>query len=138
MSKANVFTVNQRILDLQSRVLALETANKQLIQWVEGALSTKINDAKNIIQDSIRIPADGKDGVDGVSITGQPGAKGDRGDCTIPNDSEVAAALHAIRQKHARCLAMLQAALEANGKRKHSGTKAVLDAELKTIEASLR
>jgi hypothetical protein len=134
----NKYTVTSKILDLQSRVLALETANKELRQWVEGALSTKINDAKNLIQDSIRIPVDGapgRDGVDGRSIIGP---QGPRGDVLIPNDSEVAASLLALRQKHARSLAAIQVALEANGKRKYSGMKAILDAELKTIEASLR
>jgi hypothetical protein len=77
----------------------------------------------------------------GASIkgdTGDIGETGERGDCLIPNDSEVAAALLALRQKHARFLAMLQEEMAANGKRQHNGLKKVLEGVLKTIESSLQ
>jgi hypothetical protein len=135
----NKYTVGAKLSDLTSRVTSLEKENAELRTHLAGKLETLVNDARNIIQGQIKIPRDGKDGCNGVDgATGATGVKGDRGDCTIPNDSEVAAALLVIRQKHARALAMIQAALEANSKRKHSGAKVVLDAELKTIEASLR
>lgn len=80
----------------------------------------------------------GKDGKDGQSIVGPAGPKGDRGDCLIPNDSEVAAALIALRQKHAAALARIQDALAKNSGRKHSGIKKVLEAELQLIASELK
>ena len=137
-TRENRFTVHQRLAASEARMTALEAENKQLRQWVLGELSTKINDAKNLIQDSIRIPVDGRNGRDGVSIVGPAGPKGDRGDCLIPNDSEVAAALIALRQKHAAALARIQDALVKNSGRKHSGIKKVLEAELQLIASELK
>jgi hypothetical protein len=120
----NKYTVTSKILDLQSRVLALETANKELRQWVEGALSTKINDAKNLIQDSIRIPVDGapgRDGVDGRSIIGP---QGPAGDITTYGPEELQQAVIALRIKlktlHATFLARLIE--EIDGHKKGGGS----------------
>jgi Collagen triple helix repeat (20 copies) len=76
----------------------------------------------------------GKDGIDGQSIVGPQGPKGDRGDCTIPNDSELAAAVLNLRKKHAAILAKIAYELELNGGRPHNGLKTALTAILKVIE----
>jgi hypothetical protein len=110
--KDTKYTVNQRILDLQSRVLALETENKTLRTWVLGELATKINDAKNTIQGQIRIPQDGKDGRDGRDSN----VPGPRGDILYIGPAEVAAQIQILRTARARVQAAIyQALAEANG-----------------------
>jgi len=118
-TRENRFTVHQRLAASEARLTALEAENKQLRQWVLGELTSKINDAKNVIQDSIRIPQDGapgrdgRDGVDGQSIVGP---QGPRGDVLIPNESEAQAALKEARlklaQRHAAFIAPIVRRLE--------------------------
>lgn len=130
----NKYSVNAKLLDLASRLTALEAENKALRTHLWGALETKANDLRHVIQDSIRVPVDGKDGKDGangVSITGPQGVKGA---CLVPNDSEIAAALLGYRKKHAAILAKILELQEQNGRRPHSGMKATLAAILKIIE----
>jgi hypothetical protein len=99
------YSVNSKISDLQARVLSLETANKNLLAFVESELQTRINDARNILRGQIRdgidgAPGkDGRDGVDGQSIVGP---QGPRGDVLIPNESEAQAALKEARLNNAR------------------------------------
>jgi hypothetical protein len=73
---SNIYTVNGRLAELTSRVSELEAENKRLRVHLTGALQTAINDAKHVIQDSIRVPVDGKDGRDGCDSTvpGPPGS----------------------------------------------------------------
>jgi hypothetical protein len=83
MAHPNKFTVHQRIGQLENAVTELRKENKELRVHLAGALQTAVNDAKNLIQGSIRVPADGKDGapgrdgVDGQSIVGPQGPAGD-------------------------------------------------------------
>lgn len=93
----NKYTVHQRLADLTSRVTELEAENKKLRVHLVGALQTAVNDAKNVIQDSIRVPVDGKDGRDGV--TGPQGENGGRGDVLIPNETELQQAVIGLRRK---------------------------------------
>jgi len=135
------YGVHNRLAGLENAVTELKAENANLRVHLKGALETAVNDAKNLIQDSIRVPLDGKDGrngVDGVSITGPQGAKGDRGDVLIPNDSEVAAALQALRLKLAKWQAAVQFAYEQNYGTKHRGLKVAIDNTLKTIENQAR
>jgi hypothetical protein len=71
------YSVNAKLLDLASRLTALEKENADLRVHLKGALQTAVNDAKNIIQDSIRVPQDGKDGE---SIVGPKGETGEPGE----------------------------------------------------------
>jgi hypothetical protein len=113
-TRENRFTVHQRLVASEARLTALEAENKQLRQWVLGELTSKINDAKNVIQDSIRIPQDGspgkdgRDGLDGQSIVGP---KGDTGDLLVIPESEMAQAVIAMRiklkERHAAAIAVL-------------------------------
>ncbi len=104
-TRENRFTVHQRLAASEARLTALEQENAQLRAWVLGTVASQINDAKNVIQDSIRIPQDGapgkdgRDGVDGQSIVGP---KGERGDVLIPNESEAHAALKEARLNNAK------------------------------------
>jgi hypothetical protein len=144
-------TINQTKYGVANRLAALETSvtelraeNNALRAWVLAELGSKINDSHNVIQSavacdfrelqaSIRIPRDGADGKDGQSIVGP---QGPRGDCTIPNDSEVASALLALRRNHARVLAKVKYELELAGKQ-NRGIDAVLKAVLQAIERDL-
>jgi hypothetical protein len=138
------YTVNARLVDLQSRCTALEAENKELRVHLAGRQEMLIGEAERRIQDELYATIrtlresikDGRDGVDGA--TGAQGAKGERGDCLIPNDNEVAASLLEIRQRHARFLATIQAAMEANGKQPSRALKRVIDGVLTTIENSLK
>jgi hypothetical protein len=141
MSGANKYTVHTRIAMLENAVTELKKENAELRTHLAGKLETLVNDKARLIQAGIRIPQDGKDGrngVDGVSITGPQGAKGDRGDCLIPSDSEVAAALQALRLKLAKWQAAVQFAYEQNYGTKHRGLKVAIDNTLKTIENQAR
>lgn len=93
------YTVQQRLSDLTSRVTTLEKENANLRTHLAGALQTAVNDAKNTIQSSIKIPVDGRDGVDGESIVGPRGERGERGDVLIPNETELQQAVIALRRK---------------------------------------
>jgi len=110
----NRFTVHQRLAASEARLTALETENKQLRQWVLGELTSKINDAKNVIQDSIRIPQDGRDGRDGA--TGAQGIQGERGDVLYISPAEVSECVRALRrklkEKHAAHIAVIVERLE--------------------------
>jgi hypothetical protein len=105
MSGANKFTVHTRLAMLENAVTELRKENTELRVHLAGKLETLVNDAKNVIQDSIRIPQDGapgkdgRDGADGQSIVGP---QGPRGDVLIPNESEAQAALKEARLNNAR------------------------------------
>jgi hypothetical protein len=147
MATHNIYTVNQRIADLQSRVLALETANQALRLWVLAELSTKINDSRSFIQSAVavdfrnlqdefggkfnQLQASIHQGVDGAQ-----GIQGVRGDCTIPNESEIASALLALRKNHARVLADIKYRLELAGGH-HRGMDQVLKIVLQSIQRDL-
>jgi hypothetical protein len=72
----NKYSVNAKLLDLASRLTALEKENADLRVHLKGALQTAVNNAKNVIRDSIRVPQDGKDGE---SIVGPKGETGEPG-----------------------------------------------------------
>lgn len=101
-TRENRFTVHQRLAASEARLTALEAENKTLQLWVLGELTSKINDAKNTIQDSIRIPQDGRDGRDGVDGQSIVGPQGPKGDVLIPNESEAHAALKEARLNNAK------------------------------------
>ncbi len=77
MAAPNKFTVHTRIAMLENAVTELKKENSELRVHLKGALETAVNDAKNTIQDSIRIPQDGRDGREGVDgVDGATGATG--------------------------------------------------------------
>ncbi len=89
----------------ENAIAELKKENAELRVHLKGALETAINDAKNVIQDSIRIPQDGRDGLpgrDGVDGQSIVGPQGPRGDVLIPNESEAQAALKEARLNNAR------------------------------------
>jgi hypothetical protein len=103
----NKYSVNARLSELTSRVTALEAENKELRVHLAGQLETKINDAKHLIQASIRIPQDGKDGRDGRDSV----VPGPRGDITVYGPEELKATVLELRRKlkeqHAKFIAVL-------------------------------
>jgi len=112
MANDTKYSVNGKLLDLASRLTALEKANAELRVHLWGALETKANDLKHVIQDSIRVPVDGargKDGVDGA--TGPQGIQGQPGDLLYAGPEEVKAAADALRAEKVRLRAKYQAAL---------------------------
>jgi hypothetical protein len=89
----------------ENAIAELKKENAELRVHLKGALETAINDAKNVIQDSIRIPQDGRDGLpgrDGVDGQSIVGPQGPRGDVLIPNESEAQAALKEARLNNAK------------------------------------
>ena len=68
-----------------------------------GELKTAINDAKHVIQDSIRVPVDGKDGRDGRDST----VPGPPGSVTYIGPDEVAAAVKEVRAELLRLRAAM-------------------------------
>lgn len=105
MNGANKYTIHTRLAMAENAIAELKKENAELRVHLKGALETAVNDAKNTIQDSIRIPQDGRDGRDGndgQSIKGDKGDKGERGDVLIPNESEAHAALKEARLNNAR------------------------------------
>jgi hypothetical protein len=117
-TRENRFTVHQRLAASEARLTTLEAENKQLRQWVLGELTSKINDAKNVIQDSIRVPQDGKDGRDGAQ--GATGAQGPAGDITVYGPEELQAAVKDLRRKyleaHAKALAVIDQHIDHESK----------------------
>jgi hypothetical protein len=105
MNGANKYTIHSRIAMAENAIAELKKENAELRVHLKGALETAINDAKNVIQDSIRIPQDGRDGLpgrDGVDGQSIVGPQGPRGDVLIPNESEAQAALKEARLNNAR------------------------------------
>jgi hypothetical protein len=135
MSKANVFTVNQRIQDLQSRVLSLETENKSMRTWVESELQTRINDTRNILRGQITDGVDGAAGRDGRDST----VPGPRGEVLYVGPEELQAAVVDARRKlkehHAGVLAILIESIEAS-KRGGPGSQ-LLSRHLETIKRAI-
>ncbi len=123
MGNANKYTVHTRLGLLENAVTELKKENAELRVHLAGKLETLVNDAKNTIQDSIRIPVDGapgkdgRDGVDGQSIVGP---KGDTGDVLVIPESEMAKAVIALRIKlkehHAAVIAVLVEHVEGQKK----------------------
>jgi hypothetical protein len=131
----NVYAVNGRLSQLENAVAELKKENAELRTHLWGALETKANDLKHVIQDSIRTPVDGKDGRSGVDgATGPQGAKGERGDVLVPNETELQQAVQELRLKLARWQAAIQFAHEQNSGQTHRGLKAAIAATLKAIE----
>jgi hypothetical protein len=105
MNGANKYTIHSRIAMAENAIAELKKENAELRVHLKGALETAINDAKNVIQDSIRIPQDGRDGLpgrDGVDGQSIVGPQGPRGDVLIPNESEAQAALKEARLNNAK------------------------------------
>jgi hypothetical protein len=137
MAHNSVYTVNGRLAQLENAVTELRKENAELRVHLKGALQTAINDAKHVIQDSIRVPADGKDGHDGrdgQSIVGPQGERGPAGDITIYGNDELREAVNVLRLKLARWQAAVQFAYEQNTGRTHKGLQSAIDATLRTIE----
>ena len=143
----NKYSVNSKILDLQSRVLALETANKELKLWLLGELQTRINDSQNVIQGaqesdfrelkaSVKNGVDGRNGVDGA--TGPQGAQGVPGDVTYITPVEVEAQVQALRLKLAKWQAAVAFEYEKNTGRKHQGLRAAVAAVLQAVEGQAK
>jgi hypothetical protein len=106
------YGVHNRLAGLENAVTELKAENANLRVHLKGALETAVNDAKNLIQDSIRVPLDGKDGRNGVDgATGPQGAQGVPGDVLIPNEIELQQAVIDLRTKlkeqHAKFIAVL-------------------------------
>lgn len=135
MNGQNKYTVAQRLNGLESRCTALEAENKELRLHLAGHLETKINDAKNLIQDSIRVPADGRDGRDGRDST----VPGPRGEVLYVGPEELQAAVIDARRKlkehHAAVLAILIEGIEAS-KRGGPGSQ-LLSRHLETIKKAI-
>jgi hypothetical protein len=96
-SPPNKYGVANRLLLLENAVTELRKENKELRTHMVGALHTAINDAKNVIQDSIRVPVDGAPGRDGKD--GGTGPQGPPGDVLYIGPDEVAAEVKALRRK---------------------------------------
>lgn len=145
MPTPNKYGVLNRLILLESRCTALEAENKELRLHLVGQLETKINDAKNVIQDSIRIPVDGKDGapgrdgVDGQSIVGP---RGEAGDVLVIGESEQAQAVLGLRRKlkmlHATFLARLIEEIEANKRSGSSPAARILAKHLEVILTDIK
>jgi hypothetical protein len=133
----NKYSVNARLSELASRVTALEAENKELRVHLAGQLETKINDAKHLIQASIRVPLDGKDGRDGRDST----VPGPRGDITVYGPEELQATVIELRRKlkehHAAVLARLIEGIEANRRGSSSPSARILASHLETIKRDI-
>jgi hypothetical protein len=111
-TKPNKYGVHNRLALLENAVTELKRENAELRTHLWTALETKVNDLKNAIQDSIRIPQDGapgKDGRDGVD--GATGPRGEQGDVLVIPESAMAQAVIDLRRKlkerHAAAIAVL-------------------------------
>jgi hypothetical protein len=132
MSHPNKYTVHQQLADLTSRVTELEAENKKLRVHLAGELKTAISDAKNIIQDSIRVPQDGTPGRDGRDST----VSGPRGDVLFIGPAEVEAAVAAVRKElltqRAKYLGAIEQALADSGGT--SGAHQLIRARLQRVK----
>jgi hypothetical protein len=132
MSHPNKYTVHQHLADLTSRVTELEAENKKLRVHLAGELKTAISDAKNIIQDSIRVPQDGAPGRDGRDST----VPGPRGDVLFIGPAEVEAAVAAVRKElltqRAKYLGAIEQALADSGGT--SGAHQLIRARLQRVK----
>lgn len=97
MADPNKYGVHNRLALLENAVTELRKENADLRTHLAGALQTAVNDAKNVIQGSIRVPQDGNDGRDGVSIKGDQGERGPAGDVLYIGPDEVAEAVKKVR-----------------------------------------
>ena len=148
MAAPNKFTVHTRIAMLENAVTELKKENSELRVHLKGALETAVNDAKNTIQDSIRIPQDGRDGregVDGVDgATGATGPVGPAGDVLYigPDELfvEVKKLRRAIVERHAAYIARIVHNIEVLGRPEHQSNsyrhfRSLLQDLLRDIEA---
>jgi hypothetical protein len=127
MSGANKYTVHTRLAMAENAIAELKKENAELRVHLAGKLETLVNDAKNVIQDSIRVPQDGKDGRDGVDgATGPQGIQGRAGDVLVVGETECARAVIALRRKlveqHAAVLGRLTQDIYTLGKPEHQNT----------------
>ena len=132
---------------MQVDIKKLKKENAELRVHLAGKLETLVNDAKNVIQDSIRIPQDGapgKDGRDGVD--GAPGPRGEAGSLTVIPESEMAQAVldlrRELKEKHAAKIAVIverleyekSAGIEGNGAWLHRHFAQILESLKADIE----
>jgi hypothetical protein len=126
------YTVQTRLANLTSRVTELEAENKRLRVHLAGELATKIDDAKRVIQDSIRVPQDGAPGRDGRDST----VPGPRGDVLFIGPAEVEAAVAAVRKElltqRAKYLGAIEQALADSGGT--SGAHQLIRARLQRVK----
>jgi hypothetical protein len=131
----------------ENAIAELKKENAELRVHLAGKLETLVNDAKNVIQDSIRIPQDGapgKDGRDGVD--GAPGPRGEAGSLTVIPESEMAQAVldlrRELKEKHAAKIAVIverleyekSAGIEGNGAWLHRHFAQILESLKADIE----
>ena len=118
MSTPNKYTVHTRLANCENDIAQLRREIADARTHLAGAVQTAVNDAKNVIQDSIRVPRDGKDGMPGQSIVGPKGDTGERGDILYigPEETEpIIAALRAeIVTQRAKFQALILQALADN------------------------
>jgi alpha-D-ribose 1-methylphosphonate 5-triphosphate synthase subunit PhnG len=114
MPPQNKYGVHNRLALLENAVTELKREKAILHTHLSGKLETLVNDAKNVIQDSIRVPQDGKDGIDGRA--GATGPAGPRGDVLVIGESELADTVRKLRielkEKHAAHIAVLVNSIE--------------------------
>jgi len=147
MSGANKYTIHTRLAMAENAIAELKKENAELRVHLAGKLETLVNDAKNVIQDSIRIPQDGapgKDGRDGVD--GAPGPRGEAGSVTVIPESEMARAVldlrRELKEKHAAKIAVIverleyekSAGIEGNGAWLHRHFAQILESLKADIE----
>lgn len=141
MAHNSIYTANGRLAQLENAVTELRKENAELRVHLKGALQTAINDAKHVIQDSIRVPVDGKDGKPGADGQSIVGPQGPRGDVLYIGPAEVEAAVAAVRAELLRLRAamvgrILQSIADnqgSNGTQQHF--RKHLEGILKDIEA---
>ena len=119
------FTVHTRIAMLENAVTELKKENSELSVHLKGALETAVNDAKNTIQDSIRIPQDGRDGREGVDgatgATGPVGTGWRRRPASVPMNClwKSKKLRRAIVERHAANIARIVHNIEVLGRPEH-------------------
>jgi len=141
MNGANKYTIHTRLAMAENAIADLKKENAELRVHLAGKLETLVNDAKNTIQDSIRIPQDGRDGRDGVGATGPQGERGDV--LYIGPDElfvEVKKLRRAIVERHAAYIARIVHNIEVLGRPEHQSTsyrhfRSLLQDLLRDIEA---
>lgn len=107
----NILGNPDRIAMLENAVKELRRENAELRTHLWAQLETKINDQRRLIQDSIRIPRDGKDGM---SVTGPQGPAGPPGDVLYITPAEVTEQVQKLRKQLAKWQAAIKFAYEQN------------------------
>src|SRR5208337_3799877 len=141
------FGVQNRLSLLENALTELKKENAELRTHLAGKLETLVNDAKNTIQDSIRVPQDGKDGLpgrdgadgrDGESIKGD---RGEQGDVVVIGETELAKEVIRLRiklkEQHAAFLARLIEVIEANRGPNSSSSARILATHMEGIKKEI-